>query len=42
LVEGSDAASIAAAEKAYLEATAITLDAPKAATSAPAPAEEAW
>jgi hypothetical protein len=42
LVEGSDAASIAAAEKAYLEATAITLDAPKATTPAPAPADEAW
>ena len=42
LVEGSDAGSIAAAEKAYLEATAITLDAPKATTPAPAPAEEPW
>lgn len=38
LVEGTDGAVIAAAEKAYLEATAITLDAPAPA----APVEEAW
>jgi len=40
LVEGSDAAMIAAAERAYLDATSITLDAPKPTVTAPA--DEAW
>jgi hypothetical protein len=37
LVEGSDATAIATAEKAYLEATAITLDTPKVTVT-----EEPW
>ena len=40
LVEGSDASMIAAAERAYLDATSITLDAPK--PTAAAAADEAW